>query len=222
MQELVPDIESGIPLPSKSSKNTPSLTPSQELSARTHTIKWLSDVSGIPLIPNNEEQAQAEELAMQMTADPNYQPDYARYPNETMAYLAGMVAQSNCMLVEELSDLKMYVVNKLISEIETSVDPKVRISAIAKLGEVDGVDAFKKRSETTITLKPIEEVEKELFDVLDSIDATFTMDELTYEEISNDADDDVGSSDDDELYEGDFADEPSAGSIGVDEPAIEG
>jgi hypothetical protein len=38
------------------------------------------------------------------------------------------------------------------------------------LGEVDGVDAFKKRSETTHIIKPIEEVEKELLSVLEGIE----------------------------------------------------
>jgi hypothetical protein len=84
-----------------------------------------------------------------------------------MAYLAGMVAQSNCMIVEELSDLKLYVVNKLVSEIENAKDSKARISAIAKLGEVDGVDAFKKRTEMTVKIQPIEEVEKELLQTLE-------------------------------------------------------
>jgi hypothetical protein len=35
---------------------------------------------------------------------------------------------------------------------------------------VDGVDAFKKRSETTHIIKPIEEVEKELLSVLEGIE----------------------------------------------------
>ena len=87
-----------------------------------------------------------------------------------MAYLAGMVAQSNCMLVDELSDLKLYVVNKLVYEVEHAKDSKSRISALAKLGEVDGMDAFKKRSEVTMQIKSIQEVEKELLSVLDNIE----------------------------------------------------
>lgn len=78
-----------------------------------------------------------------------------------MAYLAGMVAQSNCAIVEDLADLKQYVVNKLVYEVEHADNSKVRIQALAKLGEIDGVDAFKKRSEVTHQIKPIEEVEKE-------------------------------------------------------------
>jgi hypothetical protein len=87
-----------------------------------------------------------------------------------MAYLAGMVAQTNCMLVDELSDLKLYVVNKLIYEVEHAKSAKERISALTKLGEIDGVDAFKKRTEMTVKVQSIEEVEKELLTVLDDIE----------------------------------------------------
>jgi hypothetical protein len=109
-----------------------------------------------------------------MTIDPKLRPDYARYPNEVMAYLAGMVAQSNCMLVEELSDLKLYVINKLIHEVEHAGTSKDRISALKSLGEVDGVDAFKKRSEVTMQIKPIQEVEKELLSILDGVEYSAT------------------------------------------------
>jgi hypothetical protein len=81
-----------------------------------------------------------------------------------------MVAQMNISIVDELSDLKMYVVNKLVMEVENAKDSKARISAIAKLGEVDGVDAFKKRTEITHKIQTIEEVEKELLDTLGALE----------------------------------------------------
>jgi hypothetical protein len=81
-----------------------------------------------------------------------------------------MVAQMNVSIVEELSDLKMYVVNKLVAEIEAAKDPKIRVAALGKLGEVDGVDAFKKRSEVTHKILSAEEVEKELLETLSSIE----------------------------------------------------
>jgi hypothetical protein len=103
-------------------------------------------------------------------SDPQKRIDYSKYPNEMMAYLAGMVAQTNCALVDDLSELKMYVINKLVHEIEHAKDSRSRIQAVTKLGEVDGVDAFKKRSEVTHVVKPIEEVEKELMSVLEGIE----------------------------------------------------
>jgi hypothetical protein len=45
------------------------------------------------------------------------------------------------------------------------------------LGEVDGIDAFKKRSEITHIIKPIEEVEKELLSVLEGIEYSVVTEE---------------------------------------------
>ena len=140
---------------------------------RARTIKLLADIAGTSIEPSEENKQQAEDLAKQMMQNPKMRPDYATYPNETMAYLAGLVAQSNCMIVEELSDLKLYVINKLVQEVEHATSSKDRISALAKLGEVDGVDAFKRRSEVTMQVKPIAEVEKELIEVLNTIETKF-------------------------------------------------
>ena len=63
------------------------------------------------------------------------------------------------------------MVNKLVAEIENAKDPKVRVTALSKLGEVDGVDAFKKRTEVTHKHMSIEEVENELLQTLESIEA---------------------------------------------------
>jgi hypothetical protein len=173
MDPLLPDIEDGIPLPRSATEALPELSPKDELDMRVRTIKLLSDLQGTGLIPDETHINEAQALARQMMEDPKARPDFAKYPNETMAYLAGMISQTNCMLVDELSDLKMYVVNKLIMEVENAVDSKARISALAKLGEVDGVDAFKKRTEMTVQIKPIEEVEKELLTILEGVEVQF-------------------------------------------------
>jgi hypothetical protein len=81
-----------------------------------------------------------------------------------------MVAQMNVSIVDELSDLKLYVVNKLVQEIENARDPKIRVAALGKLGEVDGVDAFKKRTEVTHKVLTIQEVEAELLETLGSLE----------------------------------------------------
>jgi hypothetical protein len=167
---FLPEIDDDVPLPVRASDVMPNLSPTEELEMRVNTMKMLADLSGKPIQPTPEHQAEAYDLAKQMMTNPKMRPEFARYPNEVMAYLAGMVSQSNCMLVDELADLKLYVVNKLIYEVEHAKDSKSRIAALGKLGEVDGVDAFKKRSEMTIQVKPIEEVEKELLSVLDNIE----------------------------------------------------
>jgi hypothetical protein len=81
-----------------------------------------------------------------------------------------MVAQMNVSIVEELSDFKLYVVNKLVAEIEGAKDSKSRIAAIRSLGEIDGVDAFKKRTEVTHKILTPEEVENELLQTLESLE----------------------------------------------------
>ena len=167
---VVPEIEENIPLPASAADALPQLSPKEELDMRARTIKLLADINGDPITPSEEQKEVAQSLAKQMMQDPQMRPEYAKYPNEVMAYLAGMVSQSNCMLVDELSDLKMYVVNKLVYEIEHARDSKSRIAALSKLGEVDGVDAFKKRSEVTMKVQSIEEVEKELLITLEALE----------------------------------------------------
>ncbi len=170
MNVIVPNIEEHVPLPSSAMEALPELTPQQEIEMRAKTIKLISDLNNDPIEPTPEHMEIARQIAKQMVENPAHRPEFAKYPNEVMAYLAGMVAQSNCMIVEELSDLKLYVVNKLVAEIENAKDPKARIAALSKLGEVDGVDAFKKRSEVTHKVQSLEEVEKELIETLNMLE----------------------------------------------------
>lgn len=170
MDMLVPPIEENIPLPENAKDAFPELTAEQELQMRANVIKLMSDLTGQELAPTQENADQAKTIAKEMMSNPQYRPDYSKYPNETLAMLAGMVAQMNVSIVEELSDLKMYVVNKLVAEVEAAKDPKVRVAALSKLGEIDGVDAFKKRSEVTHKHMSIEEVENELLNTLSIIE----------------------------------------------------
>jgi hypothetical protein len=170
MEQIMPYIEENIPLPKNASDAFPDLSPSEELTMRANVVKLMSDLTGNPLAPTQENADQARELAREMITDPKHRPDFSKYPNETLAMLAGMVAQMNVSIVEELSDLKMYVVNRLVMEIEQAKDPKTRVVALGKLGEIDGVDAFKKRSEVTHKILSIEEVEKELLETLTKLE----------------------------------------------------
>ena len=163
-EQIMPYIEENIPLPKNASDAFPDLSPSEELTMRANVVKLMSDLTGNPLAPTQENADQAREIAKQMISDPTLRPDFSKYPNETLAMLAGMVAQMN------VSDLKMYVVNKLVAEIESAKDAKTRVAALSKLGEIDGVDAFKKRSEVTHKIMSIEEVEKELLDTLTKLE----------------------------------------------------
>lgn len=172
MQTLVPYIDETVPLPANAAEALPELSPAEELSMRVRTIKLISDLTGQPIIPNEQDKGAAEEMARKMMEDPDLRPEYSLHSDEFTAYLSGLVYRSNGAIVKELADLKQYVVNKLVYEIEHTKDNKIKLQAVAKLGEVDGVDAFKKRSEITHKVKPIEEVEKELLQVLEGIEYT--------------------------------------------------
>lgn len=167
---LFPDVDEDVPLPANAAEAMPSLSPFEELDMRARTVKLISDLTGTPVIPDESDEESARSLAKSMIEDPKSRPDFAKYPNETIALYAGMAARYNHMIVDELADLKLYVVNKLFEAAETAKDDKTRITALTKLGEVDGIDAFKKKSELTIKVKPLEEVEKELLTVLEGIE----------------------------------------------------
>jgi len=168
--QLVPDIEEGVPLPASVADAMPVLSQDEELRMRASTVKLISDLTGVPIVPTDKDMAKAEQIAKEHMANPASKLDLSKETNELQVYLAGLVARTNFQLVDELSELKTYVINKLVYEIEHAGDSKTRIAAVTKLGEVDGVDAFKKRSEVTHVVKPIEEVEKELLTVLEDIE----------------------------------------------------
>ena len=141
----------------------------EELEVRARTIKLIADLQGKEIEPTERDKEEARELAKQMVDNPAAQIEFGNYRNETLAYLAGMVASYDQMLVKELADYKLYVVNKLVEQ-SANPDPKYSIQAVKALGEVDGVDAFKRRSEVTVKVKPIDEVEKDLLARLEKLE----------------------------------------------------
>ena len=170
MDLLIPDIEENIPLPRNAADAFPPLSPIEELNHRANVVKLMSDLTGQPISPTKENTEEAKVIGREMMQNPQIRPEFAKYPNETLAMLAGMVAQMNVQIVEELSELKMYTVNHLVSAVEGATDIKTKIAALRALGEIDGVDAFKKRSEVTVKIQTIEEVEKELLDLIDEVE----------------------------------------------------
>tara|TARA_R100001510_G_C7615206_1_gene177590 strand:+ start:342 stop:863 length:522 start_codon:yes stop_codon:yes gene_type:complete len=170
MQSLEPAIEQGIPVPNVRQKLLPKLDEKSELMVRANTVKLLSDLTGNELVVTEENREQAKE-ALETTN--NIQENLEKYPNETVAYLAGLVTTYDKMVVRDYADLKNFVVNKLIEE-SNGKNSKDRISALRALGDVDGVDAFKKRTEVTFAQKSTEDIEKELLEKLDSMTIDIT------------------------------------------------
>lgn len=163
------DIEPNIPLPANAAEALPPMTPKEELEVRARTIKLISDLQGKPIHPTEQDKDQARALAKKMVEDPRGHIQFSNYKNETLAYLAGMVSQYDQMIVKDLADLKVFVVNKLVEQTESGSAKDV-IAALKALGEVDGVDAFKRRSELTVQIKPIDQVEKDLLAKLEKLE----------------------------------------------------
>ena len=163
------DIDSNIPLPANAAEALPPMTPKQELEVRARTIKLISDLQGKPIHPSDKDKDEARALAKKMVEDPKGHIQFSNYKNETLAYLAGMVSQYDQMIVRDLADFKIFVVNKLVEQTESG-NAKDVIAALKALGEVDGVDAFKRRSELTVQIKPIDQVEKDLLAKLEKLE----------------------------------------------------
>ena len=87
---VVPHIEDEIPIPKNAKEALPDLSPQEELDARTNTIKMLADIQDENIEPSKENIEQAEQLAQEMMENPELKPDFGSYPNETIAFLAGI------------------------------------------------------------------------------------------------------------------------------------
>ena len=166
---MVPNIEDSIPLPKNAREALPDMSPDEELTMRANTVKLISDLAGENIEPSAENMEQAKEVAAEMMANPKVKPDFGNYPNETIAYLAGLVSQTSHMVTEDLANIKLSVLNGLLQEAALAKSPRERISAWKAIGEIDGVDAFKKKTEVTHINKSGEELERELKKTIDEL-----------------------------------------------------
>jgi len=169
MTTIVPTIEENVPLPKSASEAMPELSLKESLDMHARTIKLVADLNGSPIAPTEEDKDQARALAKEIIQNPRANIDLAQYKNEVLSYMAGMIAEYDQMLVKDLAELKLFVVNQLVETVIQAKDQKTKVAALSKLGEIDGVDAFKKRSEVTVKVQPLEEVEKELFEIIGSL-----------------------------------------------------
>ena len=159
---LMPPLEQDIPLPKNATEALPELSTEEELEMMVNTIKLCSDIMGEEIKPTQEDIDEAKHLGKTIIAEPKTKIQLKKYKNSTLASLAGMVAELDTHVVDELKDLKTVVVNGLLKEAFTADKSKERITALRAIGEVDGVDAFKKHTEVVHTNMPLEEVERKL------------------------------------------------------------
>ena len=164
-----PHIEDNIELAKNAREALPDMSPEEELSMRSNTVKLISDLAGETIEPSQDNMQEAEEVAKQMMVNPELKPDFGTYPNETIAYLAGMVAQTSHMVAKDLADIKLTVLNGLLQEATLAKSSRERIAAYKAVGEIDGVDAFKRKTEVTHITKSGDELEKELLATINEL-----------------------------------------------------
>ena len=194
---MMPHIEEGVPIPKNSREALPELSNENQVRLRAKTYKELSDLTGHDIDPTPEQREGAEKTAKEMIINPGKKQDLRKYANDQVAYLGGIVDVYNHMIVDDLADLKLYVVNKLVDLVENKESNiKEKIAALRSVGEVDGVDAFKKKTEVMHKVESMEEVEKELLTMLNqfksqglikpspqTIDADYTVSKKDIDEL---------------------------------------
>jgi hypothetical protein len=127
-----------------------------------NTIKLIADLNGEDINPTVEDIDEAKTIAKQMIEHPETKIQLRKYKNNTLASLAGMVAELDASVVDNLKDLKTFVINGLIKEATMSDKSKERITALRAIGEVDGVDAFKKHTEVVHKNMSMDDIEDRL------------------------------------------------------------
>ena len=156
-------IEFDVPLELDSEITLPDMTTQEEIQVRANTIRLIAELTGQEIQPEEFHRQQAVKL---LKTDSGV--NLPAYPSETIAYLAGLVNKYDTMVVRELADLKLYTVNKLL-ELTSSKNEKIQLGALKLLGEIDGVDSYKKRTEITVQQKSTEEIERELMEKLERL-----------------------------------------------------
>lgn len=182
---VMPAIDRDVKVPTNAREAIPPMTTEEELRVRSTTIKTIADLNGEDIQPSREHQEQAKELAREMMTNKKLKPEFGIYPNETMAFLAGLVGQTNCMIVEELADLKLFVVNNFVQLVAMAKNDRDKIAALRAIGEIDGVDAFKKKTEITHITKSGDDLEKELLATIEQLKGSIVEGEVIESKIND-------------------------------------
>ena len=159
---MYPNIEDNIPIPKNVREALPDLSNQEELEMMANTIRLLSDLTGQPIEATQEDIDEAKMVIKTIIKEPQTKLQLKKYKNGTLASLAGMVAELDAQVVDDLKDLKTFVINGLIKEATMSDKSKERITALRAIGEVDGVDAFKKHTEVVHKNMSLDDIEDRL------------------------------------------------------------
>jgi hypothetical protein len=159
---IYPHIEENIPIPKNVREALPDLSNQEEIEMLANTVKLISDLTGQQIEATQEDIDEAKTVIKTMIKEPQTKLQIKKYKNGTLASLAGMVAELDAQVVDDLKDLKTFVINGLIKEATMSDKSKERITALRAIGEVDGVDAFKKHTEVVHKNMSMDDIEDRL------------------------------------------------------------
>lgn len=159
---MYPNIENNIPIPKNVREALPDLSNQEEIEMLANTVKLISDLTEQPIEATQEDIDEAKMVIKTIIKEPQTKLQIKKYKNGTLASLAGMVAELDAQVVDDLKDLKTFVINGLIKEATMSDKSKERITALRAIGEVDGVDAFKKHTEVVHKNMSLDDIEDRL------------------------------------------------------------
>ena len=159
---MYPHIEDNIPIPKNVREALPDLSNQEEIEMLANTVKLISDLTGQTIEATQEDIDEAKTVMKTIIKEPQTKLQIKKYKNGTLASLAGMVAELDAQVVDDLKDLKTFVINGLIKEATMSDKSKERITALRAIGEVDGVDAFKKHTEVVHKNMSMDDIEDRL------------------------------------------------------------
>ena len=159
---MYPNVDDNVPIPKSAREALPELTNEEEIEMVGNTIKLISDLTGQPIEATQADIDEAKTVMETIIKEPQTKLQLKKYKNSTLASLAGMVESLNADVVDDLKDLKKFVINGLIKEATMSDKSKERITALRAIGEVDGVDAFKKHTEVVHKSMSMDDIEGRL------------------------------------------------------------
>lgn len=159
---MIPYLEQNEPIPHNAREALPDLNNEEELEMIANTVKLMSDLTGEPIQATQADINEAKTVIEAMIKEPQNKIQYKKYKSPVLASLAGMVESMNSNVVDDLTELKTVVVNGLLREAMTAEKSKERITALRAIGEVDGVNAFKKHTEVVHTNMSLDDIESKL------------------------------------------------------------
>lgn len=183
---MYPHIEENVPIPLSARDALPDLTNEEELEMLANTVKLISDLTGEPIQATQEDLQEAKIVAETIIKNPNNKIQLKKYKSPMLASLAGMVAELGAdSIVDDLKELKTFVVNGLIREATSADKPKERITALRAIGDIDGVDAFKKHTEVVHTNMSMDDIEEKLKVLVNRIQKRIEVKDVQGETIEN-------------------------------------